>query len=191
MRIYGAQTGCLIDRAAEINVLGRLAQKKLAPRVLGTFTNGRFEEYFSARPLTIAEMREPTTSLQIAGQLRELHDGFPLLDKERHAGPFIWSIWEKWVERCEEVCTTLDREILLGIPAGDEGRGSNWRERGLVCGTEWPVFKDMVDRYRAFLVEKYNGPAGTKTHLVFAHNDVSKRRSPSWCHSLTCKVGQI
>lgn len=177
LRIYGAQTEYLIDRQAEIHILGRLAQKRLGPRVLGIFTNGRFEEYFSARPLTVAEMCETDTSVHIAEQLRELHDGFALNQQELDAGPFIWCIWDKWVARCERVCTALDNEILRSNQTVYEGRGNNWRERGLVCGTEWDVFSKTVKRYRDFLSKKYNGPAGTRTRLVFAHNDVIEGRS--------------
>jgi choline kinase len=174
LRIYGAQTEYLINRAAEIRVLSRLAQKRLGPRVLGTFTNGRLEEYFSARPLTIAEMCEPEISVQIAHQLRELHDGLPLNDEELDAGPFIWCIWDKWVERCEQVCKVLDAEILEGDRTADDGRGNNWRERGLICGTEWAVFRRTVERYRKFIYKKYGGPEGTRTNLVFGHNDVNQ-----------------
>jgi choline kinase len=187
LRIYGAQTKYLINRAAEIHVLGRLAQKKLGPRVLGIFTNGRFEEYFSARPLTIVEMCETETSVQIAQQLRELHDGLPLNDKDLDSGPFIWCIWDKWVERCEEVCTVLDAEILKSDRTADEGRGNSWRERGLICGTEWAVFRRTVERYREFLYENYGGPEGTRTNLIFAHNDVNQGHFPLRSYLLICE----
>jgi choline kinase len=176
LRIYGAQSAYLIDRVAELRVLGRLAQRKLGPRVLGTFTNGRFEEYFRARPLTIAEMCQSESSVQITEKLRELHNGYPLLQKELDAGPFIWCIWNKWVQRCEQVCTVLDREIL-STQTTEESRGNNWRDRGLVCGTEWAMFRKTVERYREFLCEKYGGPAGTRTRLVFTHNDVNRSHS--------------
>jgi choline kinase len=117
-------------------------------------------------------MCEPEISVQISEQLRELHDGFPLHKKELDAGPFIWCIWDRWVERCEEVCTVLDREILRSDQTMDEGRGNSWRERGLICGTEWSVFRETVAKYRENLYEKYGGLSGTRTHLVFAHNDV-------------------
>src|SRR5690606_30217857 len=86
-----------IDRESELSVLRRLAKKKIGPRLLGTFTNGRFEEYFNASPLNPREMREPDTSRQIAKRMRELHDGVELLEEERWGGPNVWRNWDKWV----------------------------------------------------------------------------------------------
>jgi choline kinase len=157
---------------------------------LGTFTNGRFEEYYNATPLTIAEMCEPEISVQIAEKVRDLHDGFLLHEKELDAGPFIWCIWDKWVERCERICTVLDSEIRRCKQTIDDGRGNDWRNSGLVCGADWSVFRKTVERYRDFLYKQYGGLAGTRSRLVFAHNDVMVPVCLS--HSLTDKqAGQV
>lgn len=172
MRVYGPGTEDLIEREMELRILERLARKNLGPRVLGTFTNGRFEEYLTARPMTVKEMCEVETSSHIAQSLRELHDGFDLLGEELDAGPFVWSIWDKWMERCEEVCTLLDHEILRCNNISSQGRGKSWRERGFVCGVKWSVFKGAVERYKAFCDAAYGGPEGTRSRMVFSHNDV-------------------
>lgn len=169
LRIYGPQVEHLIDRDAELGILSRLARKKIGPRLLGTFRNGRFEEYFMSTTLTPSDLRDPETSKQIAKRMRELHDGIELLETERDEGPFVWRNWDKWVERCEHVISFLDTHPETGT----ERKVPAWRERGLVCGVEWSVFRGMVERYRGWLNEKYGGVEGLRERLVFAHNDVS------------------
>ncbi|KAF4634545.1 hypothetical protein G7Y89_g3560 [Cudoniella acicularis] len=167
LRIYGPQVEHLIDRENELGILRRLARKKIGPRLLGTFRNGRFEEFFNAQTLKAEDLRVEDTSKQIAKRMRELHDGIDLLDREREEGPFVWRNWDKWVDRCEEVITYLDAEIL----SNKKGKREIWRERGLVCGVEWRVFKNAVDRYRKWLDEYYRKRGGVESRLVFAHND--------------------
>lgn len=167
LRIYGPQVEHLIDRENELGILRRLARKKIGPRLLGTFQNGRFEEFFHAQTLTNADLRVADTSKQIAKRMRELHEGIDLLEREREEGPFVWLNWDKWVDRCEEVISYLDKEIL----SGNKGKGESWRERGLVCGVEWPLFKATIDKYRKWLDDVY-GKGGVRRKLVFAHNDV-------------------
>lgn len=150
----------------------RLARKRIGPRLLGTFVNGRFEQFFNARTLNASDLRKPETSKQIAKRMRELHDGIELLDEERAAGPFMWQNWDKWVQRCEEVTTWLDQQILEH-PKGTPRTGyDSWRKRGLVCGVAWSFFRQTVNRYRKWLEDQYGGPPKVKRDLVFAHNDV-------------------
>jgi choline kinase len=61
------------------------------------------------------------------------------------------------------------------VASGCESKGSRdaWKERGYVCGAEWPVFKAMVEKHREFIVSAYGGMDGIKDALVFSHNDVS------------------
>ncbi|KAK7716992.1 hypothetical protein SLS57_006399 [Botryosphaeria dothidea] len=172
LRIYGPQVEHLIDRESELQILRRLARKKIGPRLLGTFSNGRFEEFFHARTLTPKDLRNPETSIQIAKRMRELHEGIDLLPQEREDGPFIWRNWDKWIERCGYITTWLDQRViesqdnldaLLHLPG--------LRERGLVCGVPWEMFKQTVDKYRQWLNEQYGGAKGLNERLVFAHND--------------------
>ena len=150
----------------------RLARKKIGPRLLGTFTNGRFEQFFHARTLTARDLRIPETSKQIAKRMRELHDGIELLEEEREEGAFIWRNWNKWVDRCQEVISWLDNQILTTKQGSAIPRSEEWKKRGLVCGVEWSFFRRAVERYRDWLFDQYRGPAGIRQKLVFAHNDV-------------------
>ncbi|KAI1417415.1 kinase-like protein [Hypoxylon sp. FL1857] len=171
LRVYGPQADHIIDRENELSVLRRLAKKKIGPRLLGTFTNGRFEQYLNAVTLTAADLRDPDTSKQIAKRMRELHDGIELLDKERDGGPMVLKNWDNWLERASRVMTYLDGKILSGDPGPVRGPADAWKQRGLVCGVEWTKFKDIVDRYRKLLYDHYGGPSAIREQLVFAHSD--------------------
>lgn len=172
LRIYGPQVENLIDRDNELSVLKRLARKKIGPRMLGTFTNGRFEQFFNAVPLTPEEMRQPATSRQIAKRMRELHSGIELLEGERAAGPTLFKNWDNWVDNVERRSLFLDELVTAHDSSRPAGGSDSWKQAGFVCGVEWPRFKAMVDKYRDFLVQSY-GPRGLLEKLVFAHNDVS------------------
>lgn len=170
--MYGPQVEHLIDRESELAILRRLSRKRIGPRLLGTFSNGRFEEFFYARTLTAKDLRVPETSKQIAKRMRELHDGIELLEEEREGGPFVWNNWDKWIDRCEQVVSWVDKEILASRDTAKSGSES-WKQRGLVCGVRWPVFRQIVEKYRKQLDNAYGGSDELKKQLVFAHNDVS------------------
>jgi choline kinase len=170
LRVYGPQVD--IDRENELNVLRRLARKKIGPRLLGTFQNGRFEQFFNATTLTPANLGEPETSKQIAKRMRELHDGIELLEEERDEGPGVWKNWDRWLEQAEKTVTALDKHIINGLQ-DSQRRPYAWMTRGLVCGAQWHVFKAMVDKYRKFLEDYYGDQSHIREKLVFSHNDVS------------------
>ncbi|KFH48638.1 Choline kinase-like protein [Hapsidospora chrysogenum ATCC 11550] len=172
LRIYGPQVEHLIDRDNELKVLQRLARKKIGPRLLGTFQNGRFEEYFNASPLTPDDLRDPEVSKQIAKRMRELHDGIELLPHERDGGPAVWKNWESWLENTERIVTFLDKQV--GAARNDGRRNSifhAWKANGYVCGVPWPQFKAMVVKYREYLNTFYQDQKALNEALVFAHND--------------------
>ncbi|KAH0561943.1 hypothetical protein GP486_003350 [Trichoglossum hirsutum] len=171
LRIYGPQVEHLIDRETELRVLQRLARKRIGPRLLGTFINGRFEEFFYARTLTSQDLRIPDTSRQIAKRMRELHDGIELLEQEQEAGPNVWKNWDQWVERSQQIMAWVDRKMTSKAQDPKWPKLGVWRDRGLICGVKWPVFRHAVERYREWLNEKYGGREAIKKQLVFAHND--------------------
>lgn len=173
LRIYGPNVENLIDRDIELAILKRLARKRIGPRLLGTFTNGRFEQYFNAEPLTPELLRDPATSKQIAKRMRELHNGVDLLKEERDDGPTVFKNWDCWVGNVEKRTLFLDQQVAAYNSATTVGPRDSWKKGGFVCGTEWAKFKAIVDRYREFLVEWYGGPKVLREKLVFAHNDVS------------------
>ena len=155
LRIYGPQVSHLIDRDRELYILRRLAREKIGPRLLGTFENGRFEQFFTSQTLTKDDIRNPETSRHIAKRLKELHRGIDLEPQEREQGPIVWKNWEKWMPRCTEVMEHIDAKNIYG----------------LIGGTTWPVFRSAVEKYREWLVARYGGHDELKQELVFAHND--------------------
>lgn len=172
LRIYGPQVENLIDRENELKVLQRLARKKIGPRLLGTFRNGRFEQYFHASPLTPEDLRNPDVSRQIAKRMRELHDGIELLHSEREGGPAVWKNWDQWQENVGRILTFLDKQIVDSSDVRRDSVLHAWRSKGYVCGVPWPQFKGLVDRYRAHLLSFYKNQKALNESLVFAHNDV-------------------
>lgn len=173
LRVYGPQVENIIDRENELSVLRRLARKKIGPRMLGTFENGRFEQFFNAITLTPAHIREPETSKQIAKRMRELHDGVEVLDEEKEAGPGVFKNWDHWLENVERVINFLDKKIISGDLGPIRGAGDAWKKRGFVCGLEWSKFREAYEKYRQEVEKYYGGSQGLQEHLVFAHNDVS------------------
>ncbi|PKS09547.1 hypothetical protein jhhlp_004164 [Lomentospora prolificans] len=170
LRIYGPHVDQLIDRESELAVLRRLAKKKIGPRLLGTFTNGRFEEYFNASPLNPRDLRDPETSKQIAKRMRELHDGVELLETERDNGPNVWRNWDRWLDNVGKRASTLDALLDSG-EATSRGTIDGWRSRGYVCGVSWPKFKSIVDKYREHVDKSYGEGNNLWEQLTFAHND--------------------
>ncbi|KAJ5776435.1 uncharacterized protein N7511_001446 [Penicillium nucicola] len=170
LRIYGPQAEHLIDREKELQILRRLGRKNIGPRVLGTFTNGRFEQFLEARTLTAQDLRVPETAKHIAKRMRELHDGIELLKEEREGGPKVFQDYEKWVDHCERLTTWLDKEVQS---PDNEAKAAteSWRRRGFVFGVPWATFRKAVDRYRAWLIATCGGMDEIKRQLVFAHND--------------------
>ncbi|KAK6352997.1 hypothetical protein TWF696_004986 [Orbilia brochopaga] len=155
LRVYGPQVGHLIDRDTELNILRRLAKHKVGPTLLGTFDNGRFEEFYDAATLTRNEIRLPETSRCIGRRLRDLHDHIPLLKSERSDGPVLWKNWEKWVTRGEGVMKELQKR------KGDK-----------LLVTSWEVLREVVEkRYRPWLEERHGGFDEIRQQLVFCHND--------------------
>ncbi|KAI5201866.1 kinase-like protein [Aureobasidium subglaciale] len=147
LRIYGPQVEHLIDRESELQILRRLARKRIGPRMLGTFSNGRFEEYFHAKALDPQDLRNADTSKQIAKRMRELHEGIELLERERDEGAFVWQNWDKWFQRVQDVTMWLDSEVLKQQQSAESDKVDGWQARGFVCGTEWAIFKKTVQKY--------------------------------------------
>ncbi|ORY67613.1 kinase-like domain-containing protein [Pseudomassariella vexata] len=171
LRVYGPQVENIIDRDNELNVLKRLSRKKIGPRMLGTFENGRFEQFFNAITLTPAHLREPETSKQIAKRMRELHDGIELLEEEKDGGPAVFKNWDHWLDNTAKVVTYLDRKGRSGGLGPIRGPADAWKERGLICGVEWAKFEQALDKYRKYLDDYYAGHKNLRDQLVFAHND--------------------
>lgn len=110
-RVYGPSSDALISRSEELRILHVLStQYGIGPRIFGTFTNGRVEEFFPSRALTAQELRDPIISRGIARRMRELHSvDLRLLGYEqgRATEPALWICLKEWSEAAEDVISSL------------------------------------------------------------------------------------
>ncbi|RPA72614.1 kinase-like protein [Ascobolus immersus RN42] len=155
LRIYGPNVSHLIDRATELHILTRLAKRNIGPRLLGTFSNGRFEEFLdSATTLTRTDIRDPSTSRNIAKRMCELHTGMNLEAHEREAGAGVLRNWWKWKKRAAE--RTLRKDA---------------QGEGFVCHKPWAEFEKAVETYIRHVYKECGGEEELKKQLCFTHND--------------------
>ncbi|GAP93205.1 putative protein SCO1 [Rosellinia necatrix] len=171
LRVYGPNVEHIIDRENELSVLRRLARKKIGPRLLGTFKNGRFEQYLNAVTLNAEELRDPDTSKQIAKRVRELHDGMELLEEEKDRGPVVLKNWDHWLARVSQAASFLDTQVSAEGAGPIKTMANAWKDYGFVCGADWPTYKATFDKYRKYLFDRYGGSKVVREHLVFCHND--------------------
>ncbi|RXW19993.1 hypothetical protein EST38_g5874 [Candolleomyces aberdarensis] len=74
LRIYGPSSGSLISRPKELHILHKLSSVyHIGPRVLGTFENGRLEEYLDSTTLAVEDIRDPVISRWIGARMAEFH----------------------------------------------------------------------------------------------------------------------
>ncbi|KAG2171808.1 hypothetical protein INT43_008188 [Umbelopsis isabellina] len=98
LRIYGVGVDEILHRDKEIAWLKLLSQMNIGPQLLGTFGNGRLEQFLKSETLTQPEIRDPAISEVIAGRIGELHsivETFPPTKTERE-NPEIWYNVQKW-----------------------------------------------------------------------------------------------
>ena len=184
LRVYGAHVEHLIDRSHELVMLKRLSKHNIGPLLLGTFTNGRFEQWLDSHTLSRLELRDPNLSCSIARRMRELHDGVKLTYTERHSPPTVWTSLDKWLPRAREIIAHRRRKLTgrlsyNNLPAltklGEEEKKSyitadSW-SNDLILGQKWTMFELAVGRYRLYMEERYP-PEKLKHDLAFCHNDV-------------------
>lgn len=153
LRVYGPQVGILIDREKELRTVSQLTKHNIGPRLLGTFTNGRFEQFLNAKPLTKEDFWNPETSVQIAKRMQDLHTNIPLLESDLEDGICLWHNLDKWMPAAREQMMKLERKRPGVI------------KRVLRTNT-FQEFANKVQNYRDYLNARYAGETP-----VFCHND--------------------
>jgi len=94
VRIYGARTELVIDRPAELRLLGRLSRAGFAPPLHGTFDNGRVEGFLEGfRALQPHELGRPELVPGIAQRLAELHRFAPPSPQVQ-----LWQTLRGWLD---------------------------------------------------------------------------------------------
>lgn len=117
IRVYGPSTGTLIERDEELRILHTLSTDYgLGPRIEGTFTNGRVEQFFPSHALTPTHLRDPECSLLIARRMRELHSvDLDALGFEDRAEPTVWQRLREWIPLAVKSASALE-----SVPEGRE-----------------------------------------------------------------------
>jgi choline kinase len=183
LRIYGAHVEALIDRTHELAMLKRLSRHYIGPLLLGTFTNGRFEQWLDSHTLERNEMRDPNLSCSIARRMRELHDAVKLSHSEKRSAPGVWTSLDKWLPRAREIIAQRRKKVTgrlsdKNLPALVNRKGFENKCWGgnLILAQKWQMFELTLGRYRLFMEEQYP-PAVLKHTLAFCHNDVTPSKS--------------
>lgn len=154
LRVYGVGCDQILDRNKELDWLSRLSQLHIGPKLLGTFGNGRFEEYLPSTTLTRNDIREPIISKQIASRLYQLHsivDTFPPSTTEKLE---VWSNIDKWYN-------ALSTEAIPKLLA----KNANLQEK-IDVHFDLAKLRNEIELCKIILQK-------VKSPIVFAHNDVS------------------
>ncbi|PVH18541.1 uncharacterized protein CXQ87_001472 [Candidozyma duobushaemuli] len=84
LRVYGKNVDSIIDRDYELSILVKLSPKKIGPKLLGIFTNGRFEQFLEGFvTMTKEDVRSPVISSMIGRRMKDLHYKIDLDDRDK------------------------------------------------------------------------------------------------------------
>ncbi|KAG7664869.1 uncharacterized protein J8A68_001627 [[Candida] subhashii] len=157
LRVYGRNVDALIDRDAELANLVKLSQKKIGPRLLGIFSNGRFEQFLEGFvTLNKEKIRDPVISQMLGRRMKDLHYQIELDEEDLTPLPSSWRLIEKWMKMFEETY------IPSYKAAGLDPKSIFW--------VEFDQFKQLVAKYKSWLFNKYDTDAFTANYK-FCHND--------------------
>lgn len=165
LRVYGKNVDSLIDRDGELRVLMKLLQKNIGPRLLGIFTNGRFEQFLEGfEPLNKELIRDHVISQMLARRMKDLHYKFDLEDSDypvdKQTGQVIPVCWKqifKWMDVFETDFLPLYGEDNPDIV-------------DTFMGLSFGEFRQVVSKFHSWLFENYTG-SRAKSDIKFCHND--------------------
>ncbi|KAH9947707.1 kinase-like protein [Amylocystis lapponica] len=161
LRIYGPSSGSLISRPRELHTLHVLSSRyRIAPRVYGTFENGRVEEYFDSTTLTKTDLRDRKISSWIGARMAELH-GVDIDAMEATAPARDGARDECTLAAKQNVRSWLGfaREVLAYPTAPDSVRAA----------LDLDTFEKEWAKYTQWLHE--NEARAGASRRVFSHND--------------------
>ncbi|CAD1811101.1 Choline/ethanolamine kinase family protein [Candida parapsilosis] len=158
LRVYGKNVDELIDRDSELMTLIKLSQKRIGPRLLGIFTNGRFEQFLEGFvTLTKDQIRDQVISQMIGRRMKDLHYKVDLTEEESQTPvPTCWRLIEKWLK-------IFENEYKPGY----EKAGIDLKD---IFMMDFDEFKKLVFRYKHWLFDKYK-KEGFSLNYKFCHND--------------------
>ncbi|OAD74969.1 hypothetical protein PHYBLDRAFT_111254, partial [Phycomyces blakesleeanus NRRL 1555(-)] len=150
LRVYGIGCDQIVDRAKELFWLARLSDLKIGPALLGTFENGRFEEYLDSTTLTSDAIHQPIISQQIAICLRRLHDIINVYPPSKSQTLEVWCNIDKWYR------------VVLGLVPSLKNKNADWGK--ILDAYNLDQLGQEILQCKAIL-ERVQSP------VVFAHND--------------------
>lgn len=157
LRVYGKNVDDIIDRDLELQVLTKLSQKGIGPKLLGIFTNGRFEQFLEGFiTLTKEQIRDEIISQMIGRRMKDLHYKIQLDEKDICDNlPMCWKLIDKWANIFEtEIQPTFN--------------GHTKEEDAFLM--QYHQFKQLVNKYRQWLFGHYPTQDFNK-NFKFCHND--------------------
>jgi thiamine kinase-like enzyme len=169
LRIYGQGIDWMFSRKRELECTMKLAEAGIAPKWLGIFGNGRFEEYIENISMSAKIMREPKTSRRIARKLFYLH---AKLDAIQYSGSsdesqmsILWKRLSSWrgnaLEAIHESLKNNPDTILEPLTP----RSNNYLASILKMGILSAEFDVEIKRQKAFC-------KSVASPLVLCHNDL-------------------
>ncbi|KND02474.1 uncharacterized protein SPPG_09071 [Spizellomyces punctatus DAOM BR117] len=109
LRVYGSAADTFIKRDREMFWLCKMGHVGVAPRLLGAFANGRFEQFLDSTTLTKEDLRDPSTSRQIAQAMYKLHKLIQNCDAHEASSPDLWTKLRKWHRLASKAVTEFKR----------------------------------------------------------------------------------
>ncbi|RCK64662.1 Choline kinase [Candida viswanathii] len=157
LRVYGKNVDELIDRDNELAILVKLSQKRIGPRLLGIFSNGRFEQFLDGFvTLNKEQIRDKVLSQMLGRRMKDLHYKIELDSHDFTAEPTCWRLIEKWMK-------IFETELLPGYEQADYDPKN-------VFVVEFSKFKGYVEKYKQWLFSKYDTDRFISNYK-FCHND--------------------
>lgn len=156
LRVYGKSTELIIDRDLELNCLIKLSLKKIGPRMLGIFTNGRFEQFLEGfRTLNKTDIRDNVLSQILGRRMKDLHYKMDLDIEDLVSDlPTCWKFIYKWMNVFENDCLADYLEEL--------------QEKVFLMS--FADFKKLIFKYKSWLFGKYDNER-IPSNFKFCHND--------------------
>lgn len=160
LRIYGPNVDSIIDRDYELQVLARLSNLKIGPKLFGCFNNGRFEEFLEdSITLTKSEVRKDEVSAKVAKRMRELHFFVPLTKDEKREGSITWKRVNNWLANIQGI----DKKTLQYVTQFDS----------------FDVLEQTINKYKQYLKQNLANSRLSFTHcdtqygnLLDVHNEI-------------------
>ena len=158
LRVYGKNVDELIDRDNELAILIKLSQKRIGPRLLGIFSNGRFEQFLDGfLTLNKQQIRDEILSQMLGRRMKDLHYKIELDTKDYESTqPTCWNLIDKWLKLFEQ-------ELLPGYLQ------ANYNLQDIFI-VSFDQFKNIINKYKQWLFNKYDEKNFTNNYK-FCHND--------------------